>query len=139
LEQMQQHLRPEDVRQDFYDTLNQFAKTLQIAVGSAKFHEDTDPKLVTRYVEDLKYFRNLRAAVKQRYNEAVDYKEYEDQIRNMVDKHVGADEVKQIIEPVNIFDVDSLEDELAGIEGSAAKADFIASRVKRTCTEKMEE
>jgi type I restriction enzyme R subunit len=76
LEQMQQWLRPEDVRQDFYDTLNQFAKTLQIAVGSAKFHEDTDPKLVARYVEDLKYFRNLRAAVKQRYNEAVDYKEY---------------------------------------------------------------
>ena len=66
LEQMQQWLRPEDVRQDFYDTLNQFAKTLQIAVGSAKFHEDTDPKLVERYVEDLKYFRNLRAAVKQR-------------------------------------------------------------------------
>ena len=57
----------------------------------------------------------------------------------MVDKHVGADEVKQIIEPVNIFEVDSLEDELAGIEGAAAKADFIASRVKRTCTEKMEE
>ena len=55
-------------------------RTLQIAVGSAKFHEETDRKLVERYVEDLKYFRNLRAAVKQRYNEAVDYKEYEDQI-----------------------------------------------------------
>ena len=139
LEQMQQWLRPEDVRQDFYDTLNQFAKTLQIAVGSAKFHEDTDPKLVARYVEDLKYFRNLRAAVKQRYNEAVDYKEYEDQIRNMVDKYIGADEVKQIIKPVNIFQVNNLTEELDGIEGDAAKADFIASRVKKTCTEKMEE
>lgn len=139
LEQMQQWLRPEDVRQDFYDTLNAFAKTLQIAVGSAKFHEDTDPKLVARYVEDLKYFRNLRAAVKQRCNEAVDYKEYEDQIRNMVDKYIGADEVKQIIKPVNIFQVNNLAEELEGIEGDAAKADFIASRVKKTCTEKMEE
>lgn len=139
LEQMQQHLRPEDVRQDFYDALNQFAKTLQIAVGSAKFHETTDPKVVARYVEDLKYFRNLRAAVKQRYNEAVDYREYEDQIRNMVDRYVGADAVKQIIQPVNIFQVHSLAEELEGIEGAAAKADFIASRVKRTCTEKMEE
>ena len=37
---MQQWLRPEDVRQDFYDTLNLFAKTLQIAIGSAKFHEE---------------------------------------------------------------------------------------------------
>jgi type I restriction enzyme R subunit len=77
--------------------------------------------------------------VKQRYNEAVDYKEYEDQIRNMVDKYIGADEVKQIIKPVNIFQVNNLTEELEGIEGNAAKADFIASRVKRTCTEKMEE
>ena len=139
LEQMQQWLRPEDVRQDFYDTLNEFSKTLQIAIGSAKFHETTDRPLVERYVNDLKYFRNLRAAVKQRYNEAVDYKEYEDQIRNMVDKYIGADEVKQVIKPVNIFEVDNLQAQLDGIDGSAAKADFIASRVKKTCTEKMEE
>lgn len=139
LEAMQQHLRPEDVRQDFYDTLNDFSKTLQLAMSSAKFHEDTPIETVQRYVDDMKYFRNLRAAVKQRYNEAVDYKEYEDQIRNMVDKYIGADEVRQIIEPVNIFEVDNLEDELKEIEGAAAKADFIASRVKKTCVEKMEE
>ena len=108
-------------------------------MSSAKFHEDTPKTTVQRYVDDMKYFRNLRAAVKQRYNEAVDYKEYEDQIRNMVDKYIGADEVKQIIEPVNIFEVDSLEEELAEIEGTAAKADFISSRVKKTCIEKMEE
>lgn len=139
LEAMQQWLRPEDVRQDFYDALNEFSKTLQLAMSSAKFHEDTPQATVQRYVDDMKYFRNLRAAVKQRYNESVDYKEYEDQIRNMVDKYIGADEVKQIIEPVNIFEVDSLEEELAEIEGAAAKADFISSRVKKTCIEKMEE
>jgi type I restriction enzyme R subunit len=139
LEAMQQHLRPEDVRQDFYDALNEFSKTLQLAISSAKFHEETPKETVQRYIDDMKYFRNLRAAVKQRYNEAVDYKEYEDQIRNMVDKYIGADEVKRIVEPVNIFEVDNLEDELKEIEGTAAKADFIASRVKKTCVEKMEE
>ncbi|QDU73761.1 Type-1 restriction enzyme R protein [Bremerella volcania] len=139
LEAMQQHLRPEDVRQDFYDTLNEFSKTLQLAMSSAKFHEETPKATVQRYVQDMKYFRNLRAAVKQRYNEAVDYSEYEDQIRNMVDKYIGADEVKRIVKPVNIFEVDNLEEELDEIEGTAAKADFIASRVKKTCTEKMEE
>lgn len=138
-EQLQQWLRPEDVRRDFYDTLNLFSKTLQIAVGSAMFHETTERPIVEKYIEDLKRFRSLRAAVKQRYNEAVDYREYEDQIRNMVDKYIGADEVKQIIKPVNIFEVDNLQRELEGVEGSAAKADFIASRVKKTCTEKMEE
>ncbi|MBI1249026.1 HsdR family type I site-specific deoxyribonuclease [bacterium] len=139
LEAMQQHLRHEDVRQDFYDALNEFSKTLQLAMSSAKFHEDTPQETVQRYVTDLKYFRNLRAAVKQRYNEAVDYSEYEDQIRNMVDKYIGAGEVKRIVEPVNIFEVDNLEEELEDIDGAAAKADFIASRVKKTCVEKMEE
>lgn len=139
LEAMQQWLRPDDVRQDFYDALNIFAKTLQLALSSARFHETTPKGTVRTYVDDMKYFRNLRAAVKQRYNEAIDYKEYEDQIRNMVDKHIGADEVKQIVSPVNIFEVENLEKELRDIPGSAAKADFIASRVKRTCIEKMEE
>ncbi|MEZ6055460.1 MAG: type I restriction endonuclease subunit R [Planctomycetaceae bacterium] len=139
LEAMQQHLRPEDVRQDFYDALNEFSKTLQLAMSSAKFHEETPKATVQRYIDDMKYFRNLRAAVKQRYNEAVDYKEYEDQIRNMVAKYIGADEVKQIVEPVNIFEVDNFERELAEIEGTAAKADFIASRIKKTCIEKMDE
>jgi type I restriction enzyme R subunit len=139
LEAMQQHLRPEDVRQDFYDALNEFSKTLQLAMSSSRFHEDTPKATVQRYVDDMKYFRNLRAAVKQRYNEAVDYSEYEDQIRNMVDKYIGADEVKRIVEPVNIFEVKNLDEELEEIEGAAAKADFIASRVKKTCTEKMEE
>lgn len=139
LEAMQQHLRPEDVRQDFYDALNEFSKTLQLAMSSAKFHEETPKTTVQRYVDDMKYFRNLRAAVKQRYNEAVDYKEYEVQIRNMVDKYIGADEVKRIVEPVNIFEIDNLDEELKDIEGTAAKADFIASRVKKTCIEKMEE
>jgi type I restriction enzyme R subunit len=138
-EAMQQYLRPEDVRHNFYEALNAFSKNLQIAVGCAKFHETTDRKTVQRYLDDLKYFRSLRVAVKQRYNEAVDYSEYEEQIRCMVDKHVGADEVRQVIKPVNIFQVNSLTAELEGIEGSAAKADFIASRVKKTCTEKMEE
>jgi type I restriction enzyme R subunit len=138
IEQMQEHLRPEDMRQEFYDCLRSFSKTLQIALSSSRFHEDTPKKTIERYMRDLKYYRNLRVAVKQRFNETIDYKEYEDQIRNMVNKYIGADEVKQVTEPVNIFEVD-LEEELEKIEGDAAKADFIASRIKKIATEKLEE
>ena len=52
LEQMQQWLRPEDVRQDFYETLNLFSKTLQVAIGSATFHEETPKATVDRYMDD---------------------------------------------------------------------------------------
>ncbi len=138
-EALQQHLRPEDVRQRFYDALNAFSKTLQLALSNVDFQLETPEKKIAVYLTDLKFFRRLRAAVKNRYNESIDYSEYEDQIRNMVNKYVGASEVERIAEPVNIFEVEDFDAELEQVEGDAAKADFISSRVKKTCTEKMDE
>jgi type I restriction enzyme R subunit len=139
LEAMQRHLEPEDRRQRFYEVLSLFAKTLQLALANAKFQDETPEKKIARYKDDLKYFLNLRQAVKQRFGEAVDYSAYETQIRNMVNKYIGADAVKQLIAPVNVFAIDEFEHEIDAIEGNAAKADAIASRVKKTITEKMEE
>ncbi|MGH8498836.1 MAG: type I restriction enzyme subunit R domain-containing protein [Methylococcales bacterium] len=139
LEAMQRHLEPEDRRQRFYEMLASFAKTLQLALANAKFQDETPERKIAVYKDDLKYFLNLRQAVKQRYGEAVDYSSYEKQIRNLVNKYIGADAVKQLIEPVNVFAIDTFEKEIESIEGDAAKADAIASRVKKTITEKMEE
>ncbi|PTN09689.1 type I restriction endonuclease subunit R [Nitrosomonas aestuarii] len=139
LEAMQRHLEPEDRRQRFYEALARFAKTLQIALSNARFQDETPEHRIARYKDDLKYFLNLRQAVKQRYGEAVDYSAYEKQIRNMVNKYIGADAVKQLIEPVNVFAIDEFEKEIESIDGDAAKADAIASRMKKTITEKMEE
>ncbi len=77
--------------------------------------------------------------MKQRYGETVDYSSYEVQIRNMVNKYIGADAVKNIIDLVDLFSIDDFERELEGIEGDAAKADTIASRMKKTIHEKMQE
>ncbi|PXW89120.1 type I restriction enzyme R subunit [Nitrosomonas sp. Nm84] len=139
LEAMQRHLEPEDRRQRFYEALALFAKTLQLALANARFQDETPENKIARYKDDLKHFLNLRQAVKQRYGEAVDYSSYEKQIRNMVNKYIGADAVKQLIEPVNVFAIDEFEKEIESIDGDAAKADAIASRVKKTITEKMEE
>nr|WP_229777891.1 type I restriction endonuclease subunit R [Deinococcus seoulensis] len=138
-EAMQQHLGLQDVREEFYRTLTAFAKTLQLALGHAPWHSDTPEERQRTYTNDLKFFLNLRAAVKQRYGESVDYSAFEAQLRNLVNRYVGAEEVKTIVEPVSIFNVPSFEQELDEIEGEAAKADAIASRVKRTLTERMEE
>ncbi|MCI0690444.1 restriction endonuclease subunit R, partial [candidate division KSB1 bacterium] len=107
LEAMQRHLEPEDRRQRFYEMLASFAKTLQLALANARFQDETTENKIARYKDDLKYFLNLRQAVKQRYGEAVDYSSYEKQIRNMVNKYIGADAVKQLIEPVNVFAIDA--------------------------------
>ena len=131
-----QWLRPEDVRQDFYKALNLFSKTLQIAIGSAKFHEETPKATVDRYLKDLAYFPQP-AGCRQagRYNEAVEYKEYEGQIRNMINKYVRCGSGQADRKPVNVLEVEVAGGRTRRIEGAAAKADFIASRVKRTCTD----
>ncbi len=59
---------------------------------------------IERYKKDLKFFQNLRAAVTIRYQEAVDFSEYEPRIKKLIDTHVGAGEVEQLCEPINLFD-----------------------------------
>lgn len=139
IEAMQRHLEPEERRQRFYETLSLYAKTLQLALANPKFQDETPEAKKQGYVDDLKYFLNLRAAVKQRFGESVEYSAYEAQIRNMVNKYIGADAVKQIVSPVDLFAVEQLEHELERVEGDAARADVIVSRMKRTITERMEE
>ena len=136
---MQQFLAPEDIRQDFYDILNIFAKTLKIAFSNSKFWDNTKQDRVIRYKTDLKYFLNLRVAVKQRYSDAIDYSEYETQIANMVHKHIGAEKVRTIVKQVSIFELEDFERELDKVDGDAAKAELIASRTKKTCIERLEE
>ena len=139
LEAMQLHLEPIDRREQFYEVLGRYARTLQLALGNAHFQEHTPEDKIRRYRHDLKFFLNLRTAVKQRFGEAVDYSSFEIQIRNMVNKYIGADEVRQLVAPVDVFAVDQLELELEEIEGDAGKADAIAARMKKTLTERMEE
>ena len=138
-ESLQRHLEPLDRRQDFYKKLTSFSTTLQIANGNAKFQDETPVETKNMYQRDFKMFIELRAAVKQRYGETVDYSTYEKQIRNMVNKYVGAEQVKIIIQQTDVFDEVGFQKELDAIEGDAAKADTIASRLKRSISEKFEE
>ena len=137
-EQMERFLEPEDIRQSFYQALNNFAHALKIALASVSFYETTPEATIERYKRDLKQFHNLRTAVRQRYAEAIDYKEYEQKVRHLVDTHLQAEGVSVLTQLVNIFDVEAFDAEVARVEGSAAKADTIAYRMKRTITENMD-
>ncbi len=139
LEAMQRSLEPVDRRDGFYDALAGFAKTLQLALANPTWQDTTPDTSKRRYTGDLKYFLNLRAAVKQRYAESVDYSAYEAQLKNIIETHIGAADVKVIVPPVSIFEVERFELEVAGVEGEAAKADTIAARVKKSLTETLEE
>jgi type I restriction enzyme R subunit len=138
-EAIERFLEPEDIRQKFYEALTNYARSMQVALASVDFYRDVPEARIKIYKDDLAFFHNLRASVKQRYAETIDYKDYEKKIRKLIDSHIQSPDVKPITDLVNIFDRERFALEVEKIEGSAAKADTIAYRVKRTITERMEQ
>ena len=138
-EQMQRWLEPEDRRTRFYEALADYARTLGVALASVQFYEQVAEAQINVYKRDLKHFHNLRQAVKNRFAETIDYRDYEEKVRKLMDEHVRATGVSNITTLVNIFDAEKFDEEVARLETPAAKADTILNRMKRTISERMEE
>lgn len=126
-------------RDDFYTRLWRFSRVLKLASSSIHWVNATSPELAKRYKDDAAFFQKLRASVKLRYAEEIDYRDYEKQIQKMLNTYVQAEEVIQVVEPVNIFEREAFEAEVDKLKSDRAKADTIANRTKKTITEKMEE
>jgi len=127
------HLRNKELRNKFYDRFSLFARTLSLALSSTNFLEATPPRTIKRYKADLKFFQNLRAAVTQRYQEIIHFSEYEPKIKKLIDTHVGAGEVKQLCDPINLLDAKERQQVLDNQGKSVgAKADMIASATRHT-------
>lgn len=139
LEEYEQLLADEELRDKFYRRLSAFSRNLSVALSSAQFYEDTNDDLIDRYRNDLKFFFKLRASVRRRYAEVVDFSEYEPRIQKLLDTYVGTGEVEKLTPLVNIFDQDTFMREIESVEGEGAKADIIAHRTLKTIYERMEE
>lgn len=103
-EQVDVNIKP---REDFYEALSAFAGCLKVALQSATFFEDksfseTDRK---HYKETVKQFSSLRQIAKQDAGESIDYDEYADQIKKLMDKHVVGVEVR---EPQGAYNVSQM-------------------------------
>jgi type I restriction enzyme R subunit len=132
------------LREEFYQRLAEYSKTLAMAFSTEQFIMNTPDAKLLQYRNDLKRFHNLKAAVKLRYAEAIDYRDYEPKIKKLLDTHINANEVVKLNEPVNVFD-DTMFDAVKEQHGvystrtTGATADAIAHAVKKVITEKMEE
>lgn len=94
-------------REDFYEALGAFASCLKVALQSATFYEDTSFSDADRraYKETLKQFSSLRRLAKQDAGETVDYDEYAEQVKKLLDKHVVGIEIK---EPLGVYEVNKM-------------------------------
>ncbi|WP_290434089.1 type I restriction endonuclease subunit R, partial [Aeromonas caviae] len=92
------------VREDFYEALTAFASCLKVALQSASFFEDSAFSEADRrhYKETVKQLSSLRQLVQQDAGEKIDYDEYAEQVKKLLDKHVVGVEVK---EPGGVYEV----------------------------------
>ena len=133
-------LADEELRAEFYRRLTDFSQSFTVALASPSFVESMKSELLNRWKQDLGRFTALRSAVSLRYAERVDWKQYENRIRKLLDKHVTAREVVTLIQPLNIFDDIAIEARRAEKEQSDASiADTIAHRLTRSVEEKWDE
>lgn len=140
MEQFEQLLGDEALRQDFYERLRSFSRCLHISLSSDKLLDVFDEARIDTMKRDWKQFSELRRSVQLRYQETVDVREFEPKIQKLLDDHVVALPAETIIEVVNINDPDALKAvvEETGVS-EASRADRIANATRRAITEKMEE
>ncbi|WP_166419832.1 HsdR family type I site-specific deoxyribonuclease [Pseudoalteromonas sp. Z1A8] len=83
-------------REDFYDALKAFSSCIKVALQSATYFEDKsfDNKR-DLYKRDLKAFVSLRKMVMELADETINYDEYAEDIRSLLDKHIAGIEVKE--------------------------------------------
>jgi type I restriction enzyme, R subunit len=138
-EAMERFLEPEDIRQKFYDALEAYTRSLKAALSSVAFYEDEPEHRIRLYKRDMKFFHNLRMAVKLRYAEAIDYRDYEQKVRKLLDDHISADGMTQIAEPVDIFNRADFDRTLDQLGTPRARAEAILNRLKVTVIESLEQ
>jgi type I restriction enzyme R subunit len=142
-EAYEQLLADDLLRSEFYGRLRAFAGTLQAAFTSQDWIDRTPERTIQGYKEDLKRFESLRRSVARRYADAADEydaREYQARVRKLLDQHITATGIIELVPPVDIFDEGTFKqavEEATG--GSASVADAIASATARTITERMDE
>ncbi len=122
------------VREDFYAALTAFSSCLKIALQSATFYEDKSFSEDDRrhYKETVKQFSSMRQLARQDAGETVDYDEYAERVKKLMDKHVVGVEVR---EPQGVYEVGKMGQQQNPDKWSEEKTrnetDIIKTRITR--------
>ncbi len=140
MEQLEQFLADEAIRDDFYERLSAFGRCLHISMSSEKLLDVFDDIKIREFKNDYKQFSELKRSVQLRFQETVSIREFEPKIQKLLDDHVVALPAETIIEAVNINDPDALRKVVEdSAVSNASRADRIASATRKVISERLEE
>ncbi|WP_312368656.1 type I restriction endonuclease subunit R [Lachnoclostridium sp.] len=126
-------------REEFYNLLCEFGKSLSVVLNSEKAYENMPKDERIHYHEVFTFYSKVRRSVKIRYNDAIDNSEYEQQMQNLLDTHMSVVGLKRITDPVDILNQSDLEKELEELGTLRSKADAIHSKMTKSISEKYDE
>lgn len=138
-EEIEVFLAEDKIREQFYNLLCIFGKSLSVVLNSDKAYEAMPRNELKKYQDTFILFSKIRRGVKIRYCDAIDNSEYEPLMQNLLDTHLSVAGLKQITSPVDILNKAGLEKELEELGSLRAKADAIHSKMTKSISEKYDE
>lgn len=132
-------LADEKKREQFYNLLCAFGRALDLVLNSEQAYAALPGEEREKYQNRFLLFSKVRRSVKIRYCDAIDNREYEPLMQNLLDTHLSVAGLKQITNPVDILNKDDFERELEELGSLRAKADAITSRLSKSISAKYEE
>ncbi len=136
-EAFEQFLRDEVTRVRFYERFAAFARALDVALASHEFFKHVSAEKVRQYRDDLKFFGELRRAVRIRYAEVVEFSEYEPKIRKLLDQYISTSGVEAITGKIDLYDREQRAAALESAGSATSKAETIASNVERVLEDRV--
>lgn len=138
-EEVESFLADKEKRETFYNLLCAFGKALNLVLNAEQAYGSIPKDELKRYRDTFIFFSKVRRSVKIRYCDAIDNREYEPLMQNLLDTHLSVAGLKQITSPIDILNKDDFEQELEKLGSLRAKADAIASKLTRSISEKFQE
>ena len=138
-EEIETYLANNEIRGKFYDALSVFGRALSLVMNSEKAYAAFKKKELGEYQSAFIFYSKVRRSVKIRYADAIDNREYEAQMQNLLDTHLSVVGIKQITNPIDILNKDDLEKELEELGSLRSKADAIASHLAKSIKENRDE
>ena len=131
-EEIEVYLADDEIRGKFYDALCVFGRALNMVLNSEKAYAAFTKAELGKYQSTFIFYAKVRRSVKIRYADAIDNREYEAQMQNLLDTHLSVSGIKQITNPVDILNKDDLEKELEELGSLRSKADAIVSHMAKS-------
>ena len=139
IEEVEVFLADDKIRESFYQLLCAFGKALSLVLNAEQAYAAFPQDELKQYQNAFVFFSKVRRSVKIQYCDAIDNREYEPLMQNLLDTHLSVAGLKQITSPINILSKDDFEHELEQLGTLRAKADAITSKLNRSISEKHDE